>query len=241
MEITYEDIKKDIYELKDYLIKSEIGDKIIKIYFFGSHVKGEATIDSDIDVLIFTSNGVQVDAFLMDTIYDFQLSYDLPIEVIIAHVNDLYPLNDYFIYNVLRYGVEIYSMEKIQIKKEAVRNLVELAEEYLESADEILARNRYRVAIDAAYNAAELSVKGLILLKQDDLPGSHGGIVNQFGRLYVNSGEVSKDKGKALNKCLKLRNEARYKSNAILTRENAEEVIELAGTYIDMAREKVEA
>lgn len=167
MEITLEDIKKDIHELKNHLLKSDISDKIVKIYLFGSHVKGEATKDSDIDVLIFTSDGAQVDSSLMDTIFDFQLTRNIPIEVITSHVNDLYPLQDYFIYNAIRYGMEIYSMEEMDIKKEAVRNLLNLAEEYLESAEEVLENGRFRLAVDAAYNAAELSVKGLILSTSD--------------------------------------------------------------------------
>lgn len=130
-------------------------------------------------------------------------------------------------------------MEEMEVKKEAIRNLLKLAEEYLESAEEVMERERFRLAVDAAYNAAELSVKGLILLKQDDLPGSHGGVVNIFGQLYINNGEVSKDIGRSLNLCLKLRNDARYKSNAILTRDNAEEVIRLARTLSRLTGEKI--
>jgi len=239
MEITLEDIKKDIHELKNHLLKSDISDKIVKIYLFGSHVKGEATKDSDIDVLIFTSDGAQVDSSLMDTIFDFQLTRNIPIEVITSHVNDLYPLQDYFIYNALRYGLEIYSMEEMDIKKEAVRNLLNLAEEYLESAEEVLENGRFRLAVDAAYNTAELSVKGLILLKQDDLPGNHGGVVNMFGQLYITTGEISKDIGRSLHVCLKLRNNARYKSNEIVTRDNSKEVISLARTLIKLTKEKI--
>ncbi len=139
----------------------------------------------------------------------------------------------------MRYGLEVYSMEKEEIKKEAARDLLHLADEYLESAEEVMERNRFRLAIDAAYNAAELAVKGLILLKQDDLPGSHGGVVNVFGQLYIKTGEISKNTGRELNLCLKLRNDARYKSNAILARENAEEVLNLAKNLLKLAREKI--
>lgn len=232
-------IIKDINELKDYLLKSEIKNKIFKIYIFGSHVKGEATEKSDVDLLILTSDGTQVEKILLDQILDFQLTHKIPLEVITSSINELYPVKDYFLYNVMRYGLEVYSVEEQEIKREAVRNLIELAEEYLESAEEVLERNRFRLAVDAAYNAAELSAKGLILLKQDDLPGSHGGVVNIFSQLYINTKEISKDTGRSVNVGLKLRNDARYKSNSIITRNNAEEVVDLAKTLLKFAKEKI--
>jgi len=59
-------------------------------------------------------------------------------------------------------------------------DLARLAEGYLESAYEAMERSRLRLAIDAGYHAAELAA---ILLKQNDVPGSHGNIGSQFGAL----------------------------------------------------------
>lgn len=120
----------------------------------------------------------------MDRIYDFMIEHNAPLEVVISGVGELLPYQDYFTYNITHYGLEIYSMEKDEIKTAMVRDLLNLAEEYLESAQEVLERKRIRLAVDAAYNAAELTAKALILFKQDDLPGSHGGIVSLFGQLY---------------------------------------------------------
>ena len=44
----------------------------------------------------------------------------------------------------------------------------------------------------------------LILFKQDDLPGSHGGIVRVFGQLYVKNSELDKVIGREFDKLLPL-------------------------------------
>lgn len=228
-----------ISELKDFLLESELKNNIAKIILFGSHIKAEATESSDVDILIITSDGAHVEKAVMDKIFEFQLTHNIPLEVVTGKITELFPVLDYFLYNILRYGAEVYSMDEIDIKREAVRSLLKLAEEYLESAEEVLERNRFRLAIDAAYNAAELSAKGLILLKQDDLPGSHGGVVNVLGQLYINTGEISKDIGRTLNLCLKLRNEARYKSNVILTKDNVDDVLNLTRTLLRLMKERI--
>jgi len=44
-----------------------------------------------------------------------------------------------------------------EIKLTMLKDLIDLAEEYLDSAQEVLESDRIRVAVDAAYNAAELT------------------------------------------------------------------------------------
>ncbi|RMF87148.1 MAG: HEPN domain-containing protein [Nitrospinota bacterium] len=235
------EVKDIVNKFKEYILGSEIKDKIAKIILFGSHAKGTATIDSDIDILVFTIDGEDVEKSLMDSVYDYMLAHDVPIEVITASIDDLFLSQDFFVYNVTHHGVEIYSMEKDDMKKIMVRDLVQLAEEYRESARDVLQMNRIRLAIDAAYNAAELATKALILLKEDDLPGSHGGVVSLFGQLYIKTKELDFELGRNLHLALKLRNEARYKPHAILSRAEAEHILELAADLISIALERNKA
>ena len=130
-------------------------------------------------------------------------------------------------------------MEKSKIKMEMAKSLHRLAEEYLESAEEILEKGRLRIAIDSAYNSAELCAKAFILLKEDDLPGSHGGIVSLFGNLYIKKGEIEKEIGRKLNIALELRNKARYKPNEIFSKEDALFVINLAKTLLEALSKKL--
>lgn len=233
------EISKLIDDFKNYLLSSEVKDKIAKVILFGSYAKGIAKPDSDIDILIFTTDGIEVEKAIMDKAYDFMMEYNAPLEVLISGIDELFLYQDYFTYNVTRYGVEIYAMEKEKIKIAMLNDIKDLAEEYFESAREVLEANRIRLAVDAAYNAAELAAKGLILLKKDDLPGSHGGTVNLFGQLYVKSNELDKNIGRGLNNALKLRNMARYKPDALLTKEDARGVLDLAEKLIEIVSEKV--
>ncbi len=233
------DLKTIVSRLKEYLLKGDEGDKIAKIILFGSYAKGTATPGSDIDILIITTDGKEVEKALLDRTYEFMSQNGLPIEVVISSIHQLYPIQDYFLYNVMNYGVEVYSMEKEEIKKALVRDIASLAKEYLESAEEVLEKERIRLAIDAAYNAAELAAKALILLKQDDLPGSHGGVVSLFGRLYGKTRELDPELGRKLNKALKLRNEARYRPGVSFAKKEARETLELAAALIKALEQKI--
>lgn len=221
-----------------HILKGPVKEHIVKIILFGSQAKATAAKDSDIDLLIFTANGRSTDQQVMDDVYDFMLKEDLPFEVVTAHIDELIASEDYFLYTALHSGVEVYSMEKSDVKKIMIRDLLQLCEEYLDSSKDALSIQRVRMAIDAAYNAAELATKALILLEQDDMPGSHGGVVNIFGQIYIKTGKIEKEIGRTLHKALKLRNEARYRPDMLPIPENASFVIELAEQLIKIASEK---
>jgi len=233
------EIENILNQFKDYLLNSEVGDHIAKIVLFGSHAKGSAADDSDVDILIFTTNGAHIQKALMDKVYDFMIDRNVPLEILTSNIDGLFIYPDYFIYNITSYGVEIYSMEKEKIKMAMMKSIKELAEEYYESACEVLETNRIRLAVDAAYNAAELAAKVLILMKQDDLPGSHGGIVSQFGQLFVKTKELDKDLGRGLNTSLKLKNMARYRPDAVLAHDEAKDILNLANRLIEIVSEKL--
>jgi len=221
-----------LVRFKDHLLSGEGGDKIARIILFGSQAAGTAGPDSDIDILIATLDGREVERAILDRAYDFITEQQAPIEIVFSSVYELVPPRDYFLYSVLRHGVEVYSMDAGEMKRAMAEDLARLAEEYLESAREVLERGRLRLAIDAGYNAAELVAKALILLKQDNVPGSHGGIVSSFGALYVKTGEADPELGRRLNRALQLRNEARYRPTAHLTKEDAGEVVRLADALL---------
>lgn len=233
-------VRETIEALKEHLLKTEVGNHIVKIILFGSQAKGPATETSDIDLMVLTADGARAEKALMDHVHDFMVESGTPLEVVTAGIADLISPRDYFVYNVLQQGIEVYSMEKTQIKKAMVESILGLCEEYLESGREVLRNDRVRLAVDAGYNAAELAAKAMILLKQDDLPGSHGGVVAVFGQLYVKTGIVDRELGRDLNVALKLRNEARYRPDAMLTAENAATVLGLAERLVGLASKFVE-
>ena len=232
------DLEVILERFKKHLLSSAVRDSIGKIILFGSHAKGTAVPDSDIDILLVLTDGLEAEKSVLNEVYEFMTEQRASLEVVTSSVTEFFFSPDYFLRNISHYGREVYSMSEEELKLAAVRELKGLAEEYLESAEEVLDRGRLRLAVDAAYNPCELAAKGLILLKQDDLPGSHGGVVSSFGQLYVKTGEVEKQTGRDLNLALKLRNEARYKPGALLRRENAVELLSLARRLLEFIEEK---
>lgn len=230
-------VKKILLNVKNRLLKSEAKKYLLKIILFGSHAKGEATKDSDIDLLIVRTNGKEVEEIMNTAIYNILLDISAPIEVFISPVEEILWPDSYFIYNILSYGKEVFSMDKDILKKEAFTGLMQLSNEYLISAEDAACSGHYRLATDAAYNAVELIAKALLLKKLDDLPGSHGGIVNKFGELYVKTSEVPYDIGKNLHHALLLRNRARYKWEAKINRDEYEDVHSLVKELTTVAEE----
>lgn len=229
-----EEIERRIDEFKERLLTGRIGDQIVKLCLFGSVAKeGNLKKDSDVDLLIVVNDGYKATEEIMDISFEFQTEYGFPVEPIICSIEELFPITDYFVYNCLNYGVEVYSKEKDKIKRENCKHLKRLGQEYLEAVANAKKEGFFRLAVDGAYNTAELAMKGLILLIEDDLPGSHGGIVGRFGELYVKSGKFERAIGRQINQSLELRNQARYKFSARIGKEEAGSTIKIASFMID--------
>ena len=110
-------INEIVDSFKEYIVSTNLKEKIAKIFLFGSHVKGYAAPESDIDILIFTTDGKNTEKQIMDRVYDFMIDKGIPLEVVISNIYELLVVPDYFIYNVTHNGLEVYSMEKEKLKK----------------------------------------------------------------------------------------------------------------------------
>ena len=174
-----------------------------------------------------------------DLAFDIQMEYRVGIEPLTASVEELFPLRSYFLFNIMRYGEEVYAVPNETLKEAERRNLINLADEYLIGAEQAARNGCWRLAVDAAYNAAELAVKSLILKFDDDLPGSHGGLVGRFGELYIKTGVYEKTLGRELNQALEKRNQARYRYHAAITHADAESVMKLARMLKDLAEKEL--
>jgi hypothetical protein len=70
---------------------------------------------------------------------------------------------------------------------------------------------------------------GVDLIRGESLEQNNGGIVQQFGRLYVTGGRLERTVGTDGHKAPLLRDRARYDPKALLGREDAESVPRLIG------------
>ena len=100
-------IKALINQIKEHLVKM-YGEKVKKVILYGSHVRGETTKDSDIDILVLVDrslNPFEVRESLSDLLFDILLEEGELISVIAVPENLYENYNSPFITNVRKEGL----------------------------------------------------------------------------------------------------------------------------------------
>jgi uncharacterized protein (UPF0332 family)/predicted nucleotidyltransferase len=211
------------------LLKSETKGSIAKIVLFGSLSKGKSREESDIDLLVVASDSPgEVSNACANASLETGLTTGESVEPLVRCIDEVRHPQSYFLYSTLKRGREVYRMNGQELKRKEARNYLDLATEYFDGSKANVKKRYFRIAVDAGYNACELTMKGLLLLRLPNLPGSHGGIVTKFGELFVKTGEISKELARAVHRALEKRNNARYEPHAQITKQDAEEIIDLS-------------
>lgn len=222
-----------IEDFKKHLLSSPVKDLIAKIILFGSLKKGKVTPESDIDILVFTTNSLEkVKETCLDIALEINIDFGESVEPLVYCIDSLRYPSSYFLYYNIKNGKEEYTMEEERLRKEEAIAYLELAQEYEKSARDCSSQGHYRLAVDGAYNAVELCAKGFLILKLKDLPTSHGGLVGKFGEIYVKPKILPKEMGKEFNRGLYLRNQARYERHADIGVREAKTMLKLAQDFI---------
>lgn len=126
------------------------------------------------------------------------------------------------------------------IQKLLAKQNLALAKEYLDIAKfNQKYKNSYRGVIDVAYNAAELCAKGCLALKLQRLPSTHKGVIQKFSEIYVKTNIVKREIGRKLAQSLRYRNLARYEKTIDITKEQANEVLDLTITLQNILNEQL--
>ena len=102
-----EKIKNLINQIKAHLIKM-YGERIKKVILYGSYVRGQATRDSDIDILVLVDqslNPFEVRESLSDLLFDILLEEDELVSVIAVSEDFFENYNSPFMLNVKKEGV----------------------------------------------------------------------------------------------------------------------------------------
>lgn len=172
------------------LLASPAKDQIARVILFGSVQDEKDRPESDIDVLVFGTGYLpELSAACAIASFETALRWGESVEPLVYCADDLRFPQSYFLYESIHRGKELYRMPEQTLRRKEAEAALGLAQEYLSSGEEVLAGRRYRLAVDAAYNSAELCVKGLLYLAElDKIPSSHGGVVQMFGRHYVMTG-----------------------------------------------------
>lgn len=152
-----------VMEFKNLLLADPLHDHIMKIVLFGSYARGTEHDRSDLDILIIASKQNELSDLIADLAFEIQMKYQVGLEPVMFSLDDLFPLRSYFLFNIMRYGKEVYSVSNAILKEEERKNLLNLSDEYLAGAEHTGKNEYWRLAVDAAYNAAELALKRVTL------------------------------------------------------------------------------
>jgi predicted nucleotidyltransferase len=102
-------VKRLVDQVKAYL-HERYGAGIKRVILYGSHARGEATKDSDVDVLVLVDQSVnprEVDDSLSDLLYDMLLDEGELVSVIVIPEDHFENHNLPFMLNVRKEGVTI--------------------------------------------------------------------------------------------------------------------------------------
>lgn len=103
------DLMKMIQNVKSRLLEL-YGDQLIDVILFGSHARGEADKDSDIDIAVVLDKDFnkyeEIDG-IVDVIYDISLENEELISVLPLNVNELKEGSSSIYENIRREGVVV--------------------------------------------------------------------------------------------------------------------------------------
>ena len=215
-------------------VRSLLKDKVVAVIAFGSRVWGHYTEDSDYDLmLIHRANQREAEVAAAEAALKVSAELRVGIEPIVVSVAKFEGNDKYVIIEGKKRGMILYpDGDGNEAKKREAIDLLLLAEEFLEIAKALLKMkmNMYRGVLDEAYNASELSIKALLMWNGHSIPSGHGGIVGEFGKLYVLTGKAKRDMGNALSLTLE---------RAEVTEEDALKAIKTAEKTIKYVKEKL--
>lgn len=221
------------------LLQIPASGDVAKVILFGSLARGEATPDSDIDLMVIGTGALPlVREGSNNAAFDSLLATGEDVEPLVRSLNEWREPSTWLMYRVRIEGKEMYSMDAKVIRQKEIDGLYDLASMYLQATSRILTsgaedEGSMRVAIDAGYNAIELCAKAFLLSRLDTLPKSHGGVKTLFSDHFVKSGVLPREFGRRLSHCLRYRNEARYDPASQVTKDKAQAVATFAAEMVD--------
>ena len=225
------------------LLNSPIGDRVARIVLFGSVARGEARPKSDVDVMVFAdASRKAVAGPAGQASWEATVEWAESVEHLIYSLDDLVQPRSYVVYNALKRGQEVYSMDETDFRRREAWNLYYKADHHLVESRSTLKVGSFELAIVGAYTAAELAAKALLLLRPGiELPSTHGGLLQIFGREYIITGEAPSMWGQLLREKLDVRRRAMYDTTVLeMTKDDAQPVIDLAQAILDFLKRKLD-
>ncbi len=224
------------------LLNSPIGERVARIVLFGSVARGEARLESDVDIMVFADVPPrQLSEAAAAAAWEATVESGELVSLLTYPLSRLLYQRPYVVYDTLRRGLEIYAMNEHMERRREARGLLRKARRLLSQAGDNLERNQYEAAIVMGFTAAENVARALLMLKPGvKMPSTHGGIAQIFGREYVRTGEVPADWGEQLHQRLELRSRAMYDYDVDPAQEEAKRTLDFAIQIINFLQNKLD-
>jgi len=116
-----------------------------------------------------------------------------------------------------------------------IPQLLQLAQDELETAQLLLDNDRHRACISRAYYAMYHASQALLEVKSITSK-THKGTIQQFGLHFIKTGELPIEMARALTDGYDLRQLSDYEETIFLTRQQAEIVLNSAQEFVSQAQ-----
>lgn len=116
-----------------------------------------------------------------------------------------------------------------------VDQLLDLAREELETAELLLANERFRACISRSYYGMYYAVQALLSSKGISSK-THKGAIQAFGQHFIKSEELPVDLARSLSDAYDLRRLSDYEVTVLLTREQAAKIVTAAKAFVEQAQ-----
>ena len=236
--------KLKVAEVFSAELNKRLPEFVYGIYLFGSVAKGVAHNESDIDILVIYPEDAdykKIAETVDDICFKLACEFGETPEVVLmsfAEYEDEVRSSP-FLWEILNYGRPLVLKKRSTEWNLDFKDYIELAEEFLSYAMDAIKEKKLRLAIDTAYNSAELLCKSLIISTGNKLASSHGGVIGQFSQIFIMTGKLKSEIGRGLNRALRLRALARYRPKAKITLEDANFVLSLAEEILTFAKKEL--
>jgi uncharacterized protein (UPF0332 family) len=120
--------------------------------------------------------------------------------------------------------------------KEKIKLLIERADYNLESAQLLINKQFYDIAVSRTYYAMFYAAEAVLLTKNLKF-SSHSGVVSQFGLYFVKTGIFKSELGRNFNRAFDDRSSADYGFKSEITLKTAENAVNRVEIFITSLKE----
>ena len=120
-----------------------------------------------------------------------------------------------------------------------IQSLIKKAKRFIKTAEMLIKEGDYDSSISRSYYSMFYTVEALLLTKELSF-SSHKGVISAFGEHFIKTGLFPKEMGKALNRAFGKRQIGDYDYSSVLSKEEAQEILNDAKKFIGKITEYLE-